>query len=117
MMYDKHQTFTVTEDHVRLLRRMYVRWDDTEYGAPCINPKRPYGNSCVPQDIGEILGWSRDPGAEEMSEEAERRARAIHLETETVLQIVLSTGEMKPGVYEVGPYSVNWRPVIKSGED
>lgn len=50
--------FTVTEDHLKLLRHAYdIYWDPGEgYGAPAINPKKPYGNSAVPQDVANILG-------------------------------------------------------------
>jgi len=48
--------FTVTEGHLRLLRHAWVDWDQGEgYGAPGINPKKPYGNSDVERDIAEIL--------------------------------------------------------------
>ena len=51
--------FTVTEEHLKLLRRAYVGWDPCEFGAPAIDCKRPYGNSDVISDIGEILGYER----------------------------------------------------------
>jgi len=47
--------FTVTDEHLRLLRRACVWWDELEFGAPGIDPKRPYGNSNVFADIAEIL--------------------------------------------------------------
>src|SRR5215471_7021054 len=48
--------FTVTEGHLRLLRHVWVDWDQGEgYGAPGISPKKPYGNSDVERDIAEIL--------------------------------------------------------------
>ena len=48
--------FTVTEDHLELLRHVHLYWDYGEgYGAPAIDPKRPYGNSDVERDIAEIL--------------------------------------------------------------
>jgi hypothetical protein len=37
--------FALTREHLKLARRMYIEWDNCEYGAPAINPKRPYGNS------------------------------------------------------------------------
>lgn len=38
--------FTVTEDHLKLLRHIHLYWDYGEgYGAPAINPKRPYVDS------------------------------------------------------------------------
>jgi len=48
--------FAVTEDHLELLRHVYLYWDYGEgCGAPAINPKRPDGNSDVERDIAEIL--------------------------------------------------------------
>ena len=45
---------------------MIVQWRDCEYGAPEINPKRPYGNSSVELDICEILGWKYDSENEDL---------------------------------------------------
>jgi hypothetical protein len=61
--------FTVTDEHLRLLHRAHVFWDEAEFGAPSIDPKRPYGNSNVYGDIAEILHvpdseWA-DEGADE----------------------------------------------------
>src|SRR5215467_9911290 len=49
--------FTGAEDHLKLLRHTYdIYWDPGEgHGAPAINPKKPYGNSAVPQDVAKIL--------------------------------------------------------------
>lgn len=80
---------TITEDHLKLLGHMYVDWDDCEYGAPAINPKRPYGNSDVPGDIAEILGWSYDDEDEDAYDEIAERAHTIHHEMQEVLQIVV----------------------------
>jgi hypothetical protein len=44
----KTQTFKLTDEHLKLLRRFNVGWQDSESGAPEIDPKRPYGNSAVP---------------------------------------------------------------------
>lgn len=104
--------FTLTEDHVKLLRRANVGWERAEYGAPGIDPKRPYGNGDVTQDLMEILGWDipadddwNGPGLEVC--EALRR---LHVETETALQIVLATGSFEPGVYVAEPYNtMSWR--------
>jgi hypothetical protein len=105
-------TFTITEDHLKLLRRFIVGWQDCETGAPEIDPKRPYGNSDVPLDVAEILGWPT-PNEETMSgreydaarETLRERAMTIHCETRTALEIVLRTGIFEPGTYE----RVGWR--------
>lgn len=49
------ERFTVTDEHLRLLRRTHVSWDSAEFGAPGLDPKLPYGNSNVFGDIAEIL--------------------------------------------------------------
>ena len=104
-------TFTLTENHIKLLRRMHVGWQDCETGAPEIDPKRPYGNSAVARDIAEILG---EPVVEDVSGYMEagqhKRLMRLHSETEMALQIVLVTGAFEPGEYEqADPYrSRSW---------
>jgi hypothetical protein len=93
--------FTVTEEHIKLLRSACVRWDDCEFGAPAIDCKRPYGNSSVYQDIAEILGV-------DYNERDDDRLLQLHKDTETALQIFLATGEMKTGNYEAERYSNRW---------
>lgn len=103
--------FTVTEEHIKLLRNAYVGWDDCEYGAPQINPKRPYGNSDVEEDVAELLGIKAEghEWGEKLSTKQSRYCRAIHEETRKALQIFLSTGEMKAGKYMLEGYSNKWK--------
>ena len=102
--------FTLTENHIKLLRRFWVEWDGgIGAGAPAINPKRPYGNSYVAGNIHEIVtgkSWS-----ESISEEQEDQYLLLHRETETALQIILSTGSFVPGVYIRKAYSNKWQAV------
>jgi hypothetical protein len=91
------QLFELTEDHIALLRNMWVQWQEDEFGAPEIDPKRPYGDSSVHKNLKEILG--KRPIA---------TLNKIHKETETALQIVLATGSFKPGWYEADQYDKNW---------
>jgi len=98
--------FTLTEDHLKLLRKMYVGWSCCEYGAPEIDPKRPYGNSWVGGDIHEILSGNYP---EELDDELEEKYSDLHRETETALQIVLCTGKFEAGTYRRNnPYSKEW---------
>ena len=78
----------MTEDHLKLLRRVYVAWDFGEgYGAPGINPKKPYGNSSVERDIAEILDvadedWIYEDGHKAyVTPEAEERFTRVDLRT------------------------------------
>jgi hypothetical protein len=94
--------FTVTDQHLKLLNRAYVGWDDCEFGAPEIDCKRPYGNSDVIGDIIEILGVPEDQwsdGDEGILPDAELDLTRLHAETATVLQIALNTGEFRTGRY------------------
>jgi hypothetical protein len=98
--------FTVTEDHLALLRRARFYWDYGEgYGAPAINPKRPYGNSYVERDIAEILeapdsDWEWEDGEKAYpTPEAEERFTRLHVETMIVLHVILAAGEFVPGRY------------------
>lgn len=108
--------FIVTDDHIKLLQAMYIGWEDCEYGAPAVDCKRPYGNSDVPHDIAEELGWpwpdeDNDDDYEERVQQLSDRARQIHEEMQTALQILVRNLSIEPGVYEADAYHVNWRKV------
>jgi hypothetical protein len=104
--------FALTEDHLALLRRSYVmdHVSEVEYGAAWIDPKRPYGNSSVELDIAEILGWPFDEDGDLTGAQRDR-ARKLQDETPTALQIVLCTGEFRPGTYRrPNPYEARaWK--------
>ena len=86
------EIFDITEDHLTLLQRMYVRWEYGEWGSPTISNKRPYGNSDVLSDIQEILGWEIDDGGGlTVEEDLQKLAYELHRETETALQICLGS--------------------------
>ena len=96
------ERFTVTDEHLWLLRRAYISWDDMEFGAPGISPKRPYGNSNVFADIAEILEvpdseWM--DADEEVTPDAEWRFLRLHVDTAIALQVALATGEFRTGRY------------------
>ena len=92
--------FTVTDEHLRLLRHAHVFWYEAEFGAPSIDPKRPYGNSNVYGDIAEILDLPEpDWDDEERTPDAEWRFLRLHVETAIALQVALATGEFRTGRY------------------
>jgi hypothetical protein len=91
------RTFTLTAEHLKLLREMYVGWQDCEYGAPEIDPKRPYGNSSVEADIHEILTGETEY---ELTEAQRERYAQLHRETQTAMQILLQVAEIPLGVWQ-----------------
>jgi hypothetical protein len=108
-------TFTITEEHLKLLKHMYVRWDDCEFGAPAIDSKRPYGNGDVIGDMHEILtGQFLDEEDEDYYDyigELENKYTKLHEQMETVLQICLATLSFETGFYIREGYGLNWRKV------
>lgn len=105
--------FLVREEHIKLLRNMYVSWNDAcGYGAPMIDPKRPYGNSYWFWDVAVILGMRTTDESEDdnpLTQDEIGRIKKLHRELEVVLQIFLVTAEMKPGRYVADEYDNNWQ--------
>ena len=104
--------FSLTEEHVKLLRQANISWNNMEYGAPVIDPKRPYGNSDVELDIACILEMPvfRDQhGQEKLTAKQAEHVGGVHRETKTALQIVLATGSFELGDYVADLYGQNWR--------
>lgn len=89
---------------------MNIGWQDCEYGAPEVDPKRPYGNSSVEEDIAEILGWK--VGEDGLTEKQSEKASGLHSQMETVLQIGVSTLKFEVGTYKLkDDYSTDWKKV------
>lgn len=90
--------FFVKPDHIKLMKASNVRWEECEFGAASIDCKRPYGNSSVYEDIAELLGITRSEESEYTDSQLDFMAE-LHAETETCLQILLSTLSLKVGKY------------------
>lgn len=116
-MFNFPKSFTITEDHLKLLARLEIGYDEwTEYGAPEVDPKRPYGNSDVENDIAEILEWElvKDRyGDEILTEEQGDRAKKIHMDMTVVLAIMCNNPtDFKLGTYaKTAQYGASYRLV------
>ena len=113
-MQDVMKKFEVTTDHLVLLKNMYVSWWSCETGAPCIDPKYPYGDYEVAFSIAKLLGWEFDKYDLYESLEGEQlrqKAMNLHVEMETVLQILLvHAGEgIRVGMYQLDGYGIDWK--------
>jgi hypothetical protein len=135
---DNMQVFEMTESHIKLLNNFYVGWDDCEFGAPCIDPKRPYGNSSGVDDVAEVLGikktkdnvedYDKDEAKNyddksdyindlEWNEETYEKLMNLHKETKIALQIVLSTKCFELGKYKKKEsYGKDWKKLESEGE-
>lgn len=108
--------FTLTKTHIELLSKVYVAWDDCATGAPCIDPKRPYGNSNVIKDMYVILTGKEDwyDLSSEIQSELQSEYLELHGELETALQIILYTKSFVPGIYEEERmYGNEWKLISK----
>lgn len=111
--------FTLTGEHVALLRAANVCWMEWEWGAASIDAKRPYGSGDLARSIHEILHpdsvWNDGCGMPNDKTPAEweklvSEYRELHRWTAVALQIVLSTGSFESGDYEVtSKYGYGWR--------
>jgi len=106
--------FTITDDHLKLLDRLQMdSWDDCEFGAPSVDPKRPYGNSDVLTDIAEIVGLPQRPDDDDYwdfpAEQVQHMVR-LHAEMGIVLQIGVTTRQFQAGRYvRSGKYGSDWK--------
>lgn len=103
--------FEVSENHLKLLDRTSIRYNDwTEFGAPEVDPKRPYGNSDVYGDIAEIIGLPGEGEDGEYSGFQRDFMKRLHTEMEFVLQILVSTRSIEAGRYvRESRYGTKWR--------
>lgn len=111
--YGKHETLEVTDAHVRLLRRMNVRWNNDAYeGSPEIDLKRPYGNSDVLGDLIEILGENverDDDGDWQIPDREREELFKWHRQMEDVLQILVQNPlTFETGVWQHEKWSMDW---------
>lgn len=90
--------FEVKQEHLDLLKHCYVRWDE----GISVDSKRPFGNSYIIGDIGEILGEAPDGFDDDddyFSAEQSDRFMRLYKELSVVLQIILVTQSFKVGRY------------------
>ena len=102
----------VHEDHLKLMRQLNVDWRYCEFGAPAIDPKRPYGTSDVYEDIAKILGLppQNDDTWEYPQEQVDYMLRR-HAEMKHFLQILFVFGEIPSGKYRRKATYYAWEKV------
>ncbi len=111
----EQKRFIVTEEHLKLLPHLWFNYDDwTEFGAPAVDPKRPYGNSDVYNDLAEHLGIEREldewDEERELTDEEQDRLLKLHQEMTSVLNIMVRNNGVRVGEYVADRYNVDWKP-------
>lgn len=102
--WESVEEFELKKEHLELLKNSIVRWFDCEFGAPCIDCKRPYGNSDVFDDIAEIINLDKkenyDYKEDDWKEEAQDFMEDLHRQTQIALEIILHCQTFKLGKYK-----------------
>lgn len=109
----------LTEDHLRLLRGIEIRWpseyecgdrlDGGRYPAAAADPKRPYGDfTFIEVDMARILGElppapQQGPAVFEPSPEQALRLQRLHWQMLGAMQVFLERAELAPGRYGLYP--------------
>lgn len=103
--FDNIKVFELKQIHLDLLKETSIDWDSCEFGAPCINCKRPYGDSDCENNIAEIIKLKKtgnwDKNEEMWNEKATDQIKDIHKETQIALQIVLHCQTFELGKYKL----------------
>lgn len=98
----------VKEEHLKLLRRTYIFWNEEAYdGAPAVSLKRPYGNSSPYDDIAEIIGIEYDP-EDGLQDDDLKKVAMLHREMENVMQILVHNLGISVGVYTRSYIGAPW---------
>ena len=121
-MDKKIKTFTITEDHLKLLSRLRVGWNYSGNGIPLFDVEKPYGNKDIYRDMFNILGWNIDvvlndekfnyfSQDDRLPKAIEDKLYDIHKETEKALEICMRTRSFEPGTYQTDVNESNWKRI------
>ena len=109
----EHITFEVTDEHLRLLPRLSLEWDDA-YDVPGVDPKRPYGHmTWFTVEMAVHLGEPPEKDADGraiLTDEQENRLERLHREMQPAMQIFLRYGDLGPGLFRQPEGTIGWEP-------
>ncbi len=80
--------FTVTAEHIALLRKLRFSWETAETGAPMVDQQAPYGTPDPLAAIADVTGAK-----------TEADTARQHIEMHLALSKMLRHGSLKPGDY------------------
>jgi hypothetical protein len=121
----RNTIFTVTDQHLRLLKAASVKpsseIDGSMFGAPTIDPRRPYGDRDVYRSMIRILDYKMPPNGsqkwdvetDEIPDATENALDQLHSEIEIVLKICLNRQSFETGQFYWPEPGEDW---VKVGE-
>ena len=88
----------LTRDHIKLLQNAEWRWYNAEFGAPGIDPKRPFGFSGGQyESMAEILGmelFEDSDGERYLSREQEDYVSKVWSELLDAIKIIMENADL-----------------------
>lgn len=88
----------LTKDHIKLLQEAEWRWINTEFGAPGIDPKRPFGFSGgYYEDMAEILGielFENSEGEKQLTRAQEDYVSKVWSELLDAIKIIMENADV-----------------------
>lgn len=88
--------FIVKQPHLDLLKNTYFRIYDL---IPCVDQKRPFGNSDIEEDLKKILA---------LKTVSYKQYEIIFNHLSTCLEILCRNLNIKVGLYEADDYGTDW---------
>jgi len=104
-LYSHHTvTFEITNQHVKLLRKLWVGWEDYLY-ALAVHVKRPFGDATFFElDMADILGIdisvAKNGDISTSDREKLNNLYELYLELVPAMQVLLNFGEVQTGWYQ-----------------
>lgn len=110
--------FLLKREHLALLAEAEIDFDEhTEYGAPLIDPKRPYGNSMgIEEDIARAVGILSPTEERPLTQGEHDLCYSLHRDLAVALQVVFQSGQMTPGYYVFDTERRKWAWAVQKNE-
>ena len=95
------ESFVLTSDHVKLIRRLVIDWYAAHSGAPRIDYEKHFGAGDNYIEMARILGIDHDMNGTFDSEQIKRFDSLKDDVFENATQIMLKYGQIEPGHYQL----------------
>ena len=106
----KNIVFNVTENHIKLIKKLNINYFEGELCVSIIDMKTPFGSKNMHQDMAEILNIKM-PDKETKPEKYEQTIESLKRgfsELRYCIQILCQTLSLKKGTYASSDYGFSW---------
>ena len=121
-MDKKIETFTITEEHLKLLSRLELKWNYDNLEAPGFDSKKPYGSNNLYRKMTKILDWKVEAivnnesfdyfsDDDELPKALKDKLYNLHRELETAIEICIRRLSFETGTYRTEEYSSDWEKI------